>query len=261
MLLKYTDLHNKIFRDSLHPKKVLKELLQNDYYIVGVNVHNDGLEIKDKKHFYRFFEEHFEQFEKKGLLMLPSVEIKIRDGNYGKLSFLINHFSKKFIPIYHEDEIHHVPLMIFVHGGKKYMNIYATKEDKVDILCHPEKDEGYFNKKIAKSAFKNDVGFEINYREYNHSPDKSRHMYVLKRNFAIMKETGNKMFICSAAIREEELVHSKELIHFGNILHNSLLKETIQNTHDLIQKKYGKLLEQTHYSLSHFKNKHKTQEP
>jgi hypothetical protein len=256
MLLKYTDLHNKIFRDCIHPNKIAKELLEKNYYIIGVNAHNAGTEIKNKKHFYKFFETHFELFERKGLLMLPSVEIKIRDKNYSALPGFISHFSRKFIPIKYRGKTYHMPFMVFVHGGAKEANINAVNNKGTDMLCHPEKEEGYFNKKIARLALRNDVGFEINYREDNLSEDKTWHLKTLQKNLKIMEEEGNKIFLCSAAMREEELAHSEDLISFSNLLDKSLLKETIKNIHDLIQKKYGSLLKKTHYSFENYNMKH-----
>ena len=80
MLIKYIDLHNKTLRDAKDPMETAKLLIKHGYFIVGVTVHNDENKIKGKEHFYNLFETYFEKFEKKGLLILPAIELKIRKG-------------------------------------------------------------------------------------------------------------------------------------------------------------------------------------
>ncbi len=255
MLLKYLDLHNKILRDAKDPEEVAQELIKNGYYVIGVNSHNDGAEVKNKEHYYRFFETHFELFEKKGLLMLPAVEIKIRDNNYSALSELIKEFSRKFILIKHKGEEYHVPFMIFVHGVPR-VNEIAVKEEKLDILCHPLKEGGKFNIEMAKEAAKNDIGIEINYREYRMSKDKEKRLKEQKNLLATCHKAGNKVFLFTATIKKGELVHINELIEYGNKLHEDLVDESIENVHELLMKKYRKLLEQTEFSLENMRKKH-----
>ena len=255
MLLKYLDLHNKILRDAADPDKVAAELLEKGYYVVGVNVHNDGTEIKGKEHFYRFFETHFEMFEQKGLLMLPAVEIKIRDGNYEALPKLAEEFSRKFIPIHHKGEVHHVPFMIFVHGGKEEANRISAEEEKVDLLCHPLKDGGRFGPEMARSAKEHDVGIELNYREYMISEDKERHLDEMKALLKTCHDAGDKIFLFSATIKEEELVHIQELLEYGRLLHEDMLHESIENVHELLQRKYSPLLKKVGFDINRMKER------
>ncbi|MBW2967546.1 hypothetical protein KY362_03600 [Candidatus Woesearchaeota archaeon] len=256
MILKYTDLHNKILRDAADPDKVAEELLANGYYVVGVNVHNEGDEVKNKEHFYKFFETHFERFADRGLLMLPAVEIKIRDENYEALPGYVQEFSKRFIPVHHRGEVHHVPFMVFAHGGKKEVDMISVCMDHLDLLCHPKKGEGYFTLDLAKTAAEHDVGIEINYREYLKSADKDAHLAEAKELLSICHEAGNKIFLFSATIREEELVGVRGLIEYAKKLHEDLVGESMKNVHDLMQKKYGKLMERTGYSLEEMKKRH-----
>ncbi|NQU78544.1 hypothetical protein HQ545_02120 [Candidatus Woesearchaeota archaeon] len=127
MLLKYLDLHNKILRDAADPEKVAQELIDNGYYAVGVNSHNEDGEVKNKENYYKFFESHFELFEKKGLLMFPAVEIKIRDSDYSRLPGLISEFSRKYVPVGHKGDVHHVPFLVFVHGGHAEANTLTCR--------------------------------------------------------------------------------------------------------------------------------------
>lgn len=256
MFLKYLDLHNKILRDAQDPEKVADELLSNGYYVVGVNAHNDGPEVKNKEHYYRFFETHFSVFEQKGLLMLPAVEIKIRDGNYDALPGLISEFSKKYVPVGHKGDVHHVPFLVFVHGGHAEANRFTCRSAEADLLCHPEKDEGVFTDDDATLAAKNNVGIEVNYREFTHSDDKEQHRHKVVDIIGKVKMASGKLFLFTAAIKEGELVHVGELVKYGRGLQHHLVEESVQNVHDLIQAKYGTLLAQTHYSLDEYKKKH-----
>lgn len=256
MFLKYLDLHNKILRDAQDPEKVARELLDNGYYVVGVNSHNDGPEVKNKEHYYKFFETHFEIFEKKGLLMLPAVELKIRDGDYSALPGLISEFSKKYVPVGHKGDIHHVPFMVFVHGGHAEANAQTCKSTDADLLCHPEKDGGKLSSENATDSAANDVGIEVNYREYMFSDDKESHRQEVVNTIHKVKEANGKLFLFTATIKEGEMVHIKELIDYGNELHEDLVGESLQNVHNMIDLKYGKLLTETHYSFEEYKKKH-----
>lgn len=256
MILKYLDLHNKILRDAEDPAKVAQELLDNGYYVVGVNSHNDGKEVKNKNHYYKFFETHFEIFERLGLLMLPAVEIKIRGDDYDALPGLIDEFSRKYVPIGHRGEMHHVPFMIFVHGGDAEANSLTCKNIKADLLCHPEKDGGVLTIENAQDAANNNVGIEVNYREYMHSKDRENHKKDVRDTIKKVNHAKGKLFLFSATIKQDELVHIKELVDYGKELHENLVEESASNVHDLIHAKYGKLLEQTHYSLEEYKKKH-----
>lgn len=256
MIIKYLDLHNKILRDAADPDIVAQELLDNGYYVVGVNAHNEESEIGNKEHYYKFFETHFELFEKKGLLMLPAVEIKIRDGNHDALPGLIKDFSRKYVPVGHKGDVHHVPFLVFVHGGHQEANTLTCKDRNADMLCHPEKDGGEFTEENARDAAANDVGIEVNYREYAHAEDKEAHKSRVMDTIAKVKKAGGKLLLFSATIREGEMVHVKDLVGYGKELHEDLVEESMQNVHELIQMKYGKLLAQTHYSLDEYKKKH-----
>ena len=242
MFLKYLDLHNKILRDAVDPLEVANDLVKNGYCVVGVNVHSFGNEVKNKEHYYKFFETHFEMFEKKGLLILPAVELKIRDGNYSVLGELIKEFSRKFIPIHHNGNIYQVPFLIFIHGGKKEANEISSKISNVDLLCHPKKDEGYFDIDTAQAAFDNNIGIELNFREFRISENRDSFLEGQKEILKICHEVGNKLFLFSAIIREENLVHINELIEYGKLLREDLVSESIKNVKDLIMQKYEKLL-------------------
>jgi len=256
VMLRYLDLHNKILRDAQDPDKIADELLSNGYYVVGVNAHNVSNEIKDKERFYKFFETHFEIFANRGLLMLPAVEIKIRDGDYSKIGELCEEFARKFIPVHHKGEIYHVPLMIFLHGGHKGANDYGSKQEKLDLLCHPLKDNGYFTKVEGKDASLHDVGIEFNYREYMIADNKEKHLEGYKELINVCKETKCKMFLFTATIHEEELTHIDKMIEYGHMLHEDLIHESLENIHELMVAKYGKLLEKLNYSLDVLKKKH-----
>ncbi len=255
-MLKYEDLHNKILRDAADPEKVAQELLDNGYYVVGVNAHNIGKDVKDKERFYKFFETHFELFAEKGLLMLPAVELKIRDENYSAVKPLCKEFSRKFIPIHHKGEVHHVPLMVFLHGGHKGANDFGCKEDKLDLLCHPLKDNGHFTVVEGKDAAAHNVGIEFNYREYIIAEDKDEHLDGYRELISVCKKTECKMFLFTATIKEEELTHIDKMIEYSHMLHEDLIHESLENVHELMVAKYGKLLEKLDYSLETLKKKH-----
>jgi len=248
MLLKFIELHNKALRNVKDPIEMGTILLKKGYFLVGVSVHNDENVIKGKKHFYALFEHYFEKLEKMGILMLPSIEIKIRKENYEDLDTFIELFSKKFIPVKIKGNIHHIPFLIMVHGGKKEINRSAVQKEKVDILCHPGKGEGYFTKAVAKKATKNNVGIELNYREYLHSDNKDKHKKRIAKIMDIAYREHTKVFLNSAAISHDDIVHIQDLIAYGNSIHPHLVEQSLRNTISLVEQKYGHILEYLHFS-------------
>jgi len=71
-----------------------------------------------------------------------------------------------------------------------------------------------------------------------------------------VKKADGKLFLFTAMIQEKEIVDVTELISYGQELHPNLVRESIQNVHDLIMKKYGKLLANTNYSIDAMKERH-----
>lgn len=249
MLLKYIDLHNKTLRDAKDPMVTAQKLIDNGYFIVGVTVHNDENEIKGKEHFYRLFEEYFEKFHDLGLLIFPAVELKIRKGNFEDFDKFVDQFTKKYIPVKIKGKTHHIPFIILVHGGKKEVNLAAVSNPKVDMICHPEKDEGYFPLKLAKIAAKNKVGVEINYREFQFSEDKEGHKSKVMKVISEAKKADMKLFLSSAVMHDDEIIHIRELLKYGHSMLPTLVDESTLNTYELVTEKYVDLLDSIDFSL------------
>ena len=256
MLLKYIDLHNKTLRDAKDPLETAAVLKENGYFVIGVSVHNDDNEIKGKEHFYNLFEHHFESLEKEGILILPTIEIKIRHDNYDDLDKYIDEFHRKYIPVKIKGKVHHIPFLIMVHGGKKEVNELAVKNPKLDIICHPEKYEGYFPEELVKEAAKNGIGIEVNYREYHHSADKDGHVHKVSSLIDLAHKAKLKLFLSTAAISNEDIVHINELLSYGEKVHPNLVEESVINTVALIEKKYKDLLEDIHFNEEIMKQRH-----
>jgi RNase P/RNase MRP subunit p30 len=147
--------------------------------------------------------------------------------------------------------------MIFLHGGHRKANEIGVEQKNLDLLCHPLKDGGTFTRDLAQQAAKNNVGIETNYREYIISENKDEHLNREKELINTCHKEGNKIFLFSATIKEEELVHIKKLIEYGNRLYENLIKESMENVHELLTEKYGTLLKKTGFSLERMKERHK----
>ena len=256
MILKYIDLHNKTLRDAKDPLETAELLRKHGYFIVGVSVHNDENEIKGEEHFYNLFEHHFERLEKVGILILPTIEIKIRKENYEELDKFVDHFHRKYIPVRIKGNVHHIPFLIMVHGGKKEVNSLAAKNPKIDLICHPEKDDGYFSEELAEEAAKNNIGIEVNYREYHHSENKDGHVDKVCKLIDLAHKVGTKLFLSTAAISNDEIVHIKELFQYGHKIHPSLVDESVINTVQLIEEKYKVLLDDISFNIDIMRKRH-----
>ncbi len=53
--------------------------------------------------------------------------------------------------------------LLCVHGGTDALNRFACEEPRVDVLCHPLRDDGDVNHVLAKAAARNGVRIELNF--------------------------------------------------------------------------------------------------
>lgn len=53
--------------------------------------------------------------------------------------------------------------LLCIHGGDRTINRLAVEEPKVDVLCHPMRDDGDVNHVLAKVAARNGVRLEFNF--------------------------------------------------------------------------------------------------
>jgi len=243
MFVKYIELHNKILRDSANPEETAKELIANDYSIIAVAVHQEGKEVRDKEHFYKLFEDHFETFEKEGLLIVPFLEIKLSGDELEQFDELVEHFSKIYIPVNFKGKKYHLPFIMGVHGGVKEINEKAANNPKIELICHPEQGEWYFPKDLAQKAVENNVGLEINHREYRIAKNKEEHKNKLATMIHELSPTGIKFYISSAMLKEQSIIHINEVLEFANDLDKKLIEKSINNTLELIKEKYHHVLE------------------
>ena len=81
--------------------------------------------------------------------------------------------------------------LLLVHGGDLKLNRYACETPEVDILTHPEfeRSDPGLNHVLMKSAAKNNVAIEINFREVLQSNEKSRSLILknIRENIKLAK--------------------------------------------------------------------------
>ena len=112
--------------------------------------------------------------------------------------------------------------ILLVRGGNIELNRYACESPEVDILTHPEYEryDSGLNHVLVKSATKNDVAIEINFREILITSKNSRSKVLsnMRNNIMLAKKFKTQIILCSGAISHFELKAPECLISMANQL-------------------------------------------
>lgn len=109
--------------------------------------------------------------------------------------------------------------VLLVHGGDLRLNRIACGTPEVDILTHPEfnRNDSGLNHVLLKSAAKNNVAIEINFRQVLIASKKTRSKILsnIEKNVRLAKKLKAPLIICSGAISHWELRDPKVLNSFA----------------------------------------------
>jgi len=115
----------------------------------------------------------------------------------------------------------HAVTILSVHGGNEKINRSACRDDRVDILMHPEsgKHNG-LNQVTAKLAKKTGVaiGFSLDYFWKTKESEKSRLLAFQRKNIALCKKFGLGVIITSDAYSHYDLRAPRELKALARLL-------------------------------------------
>jgi ribonuclease P/MRP protein subunit RPP1 len=92
--------------------------------------------------------------------------------------------------------------IVSVHGGDERINRAACKDDRVDLLMHPEKGtHGVLSQVEAKLARKNQValGLGLSYFWKTENAERSHFLTLQRKNVAVCKKLGVPIVIMSDA--------------------------------------------------------------
>ncbi len=133
--------------------------------------------------------------------------------------------------------------VLLVKGGNLNLNRIACETPEVDILTHPElnREDSGLNHVLVKSAAKNDVSIEINFREVMITSKRTRTKIIsnIYNNVKLAKKYGANLIICSGAISSYELKDPYVLTSFGTLFDLSLEESKnclTKNPESIIQK-------------------------
>jgi len=106
--------------------------------------------------------------------------------------------------------------VLLVRGGDIELNRYACENPEVDILTHPEYEryDPGLNHVLVRSAAKNDVAIEINFREIliTNKNSRSKVLSNMRNNIMLAKKFKAQIILCSGAISHFELKSPECLI-------------------------------------------------
>ena len=114
-----------------------------------------------------------------------------------------------------------ISTIISVHGGDERINRAACKDDRVDVLMHPERGKySGINQVTAKLAEKNEValGLSLDYFWKTEELQRSRLLAFQRRNVSLCKKFGVQVIITSDAYSHLDLRAPRQLKALAGLL-------------------------------------------
>jgi len=114
--------------------------------------------------------------------------------------------------------------IVSVHGGDERINRAACKDDRVDVLMHPERGKhSGINQVTAKLAVKNEValGFCVDYFWKKEERERSRLLAFQRRNVYLCQKFGASVVVTSNAYSYLDLRAPRQLKALARLLHFS----------------------------------------
>ncbi|HEX7515086.1 MAG TPA: RNase P subunit p30 family protein [archaeon] len=114
-----------------------------------------------------------------------------------------------------------ITTILSVHGGDERINRAACKDDRVDILMHPERGKySGINQVTAKFAEKNEValGMSLDYFWNTEELERSRLIAFQRRNVVLCRKFGVQIIITSDAYSHFDLRTPRQLKALASLL-------------------------------------------
>ena len=114
-----------------------------------------------------------------------------------------------------------ITTIVSVHGGDERINRAACKDDRVDILMHPERGKySGINQVTAKFAENNEValGMSLDYFWKTEELERSRLIAFQRRNVALCRKFGVQIIITSDAYSHFDLRTPRQLKALASLL-------------------------------------------
>jgi ribonuclease P/MRP protein subunit RPP1 len=114
-----------------------------------------------------------------------------------------------------------ISAVISVHGGDERINRAACKDDRVDVLMHPERGKhSGINQVTAKLAEKNEValGFSLDYFWKTEELERSRLLAFQRRNVSLCQKFGVQVIVTSGAYSHLDLRAPRQLKALARLL-------------------------------------------
>ncbi len=115
-----------------------------------------------------------------------------------------------------------ISTIVSVHGGDERINRAACKDDRVDILMHPERGRNSgINQVTAKLALKNEValGLCMDYFWKKEERERSRLLAFQRRNVFLCQKFGMSVIVTSDAYSHLDLRAPRQLKALVRFLH------------------------------------------
>jgi len=110
--------------------------------------------------------------------------------------------------------------LLSVHGGDERINRMAVEDKRVDILCHPEEENGSgLNHILARSATKNDVAIEFDMGAIIHSRGRSRSRVLsfMSENLKLTRRYNTRMVLTSNSHLVYDLRAPREMMALASL--------------------------------------------
>jgi ribonuclease P/MRP protein subunit RPP1 len=114
-----------------------------------------------------------------------------------------------------------ITTIVSVHGGDERINRAACKDDRVDVLMHPERGKySGINQVTAKFAEKNEIalGMSLDYFWKTEELERSRLLAFQRRNVALCRKFGVQIILTSDAYSHFDLRTPRQLKALAGLL-------------------------------------------
>ncbi len=110
--------------------------------------------------------------------------------------------------------------VLCVHGGDPSVNLFASKQKSLDVLCHPMDSGGDLNQVIVKEAMRNNVCIEINFRDILRGSGKNRirSLGKTRKQWDLISNYGAPFVVSADPTSHLEMRSPTDLISIGELI-------------------------------------------
>ena len=110
--------------------------------------------------------------------------------------------------------------LLCIRGGDPSLNLFASKQKNLDVLCHPLGGQKTINHVMVKEAKRNNVRIELNFSELLRESGKNRIKFLnhLKKQWNLLSAYDAPFVVSSDPASHLDLRSPRELMAVGSLI-------------------------------------------